>query len=49
MLNKKLLNEILAKYDVKIKKYDHFILAMSKSTYANYHNVSSKERIEVLV
>lgn len=37
MLNKKLLNEILAKYDVKIKKYDHFILAMSHSSYANEH------------
>ena len=43
MLNKKLLNEILAKYDVKIKKYDHFILAMSHSSYANEHNVSSNE------
>lgn len=48
MLNKKLLNEILAKYDVKIKKYDHFILAMSHSSYANEHNVSSNERIEFL-
>ena len=41
MLNKKLLNEILAKYDVKIKKYDHFILAMSHSSYANEHNVKT--------
>ena len=48
MLNKKLLNELLAKYDVKIKKYDHFILAMSHSSYANEHNVSSNERIEFL-
>ena len=48
MFNKKLLNEILAKYDIKIKKYDHFILAMSHSSYANEHNVSSNERIEFL-
>ena len=48
MLNKKLLNEILAKYDVKIKKYDHFILAMSHSSYANEHNVTSYARMEFL-
>lgn len=48
MLNKKLLNNILAEYDIKINNYDHFLLALTHSSYANEHNLKSNERIEFL-
>lgn len=48
MLNKKMLNEILAKYDIKVQEYDQFLLAMTHSSYANEHNLKSNERIEFL-
>ncbi len=48
MLNKNLLNKILADYDIKINNYEHFLLAMTHSSYANEHNLKSNERIEFL-
>lgn len=48
MLNKKLLKEILAKYDVKVTNTENFLLAMTHSSYANEHNLKSNERIEFL-
>lgn len=48
MLNKKLLKDILAKYDVKVTDTEHFFLAMTHSSYANEHNLKSNERIEFL-
>ena len=48
MINKKLLNKILNRYDIKVKNYDNFILALTHSSYANEHNIESNERIEFL-
>lgn len=48
MLNKKLLKDILAKYDVRITNTENFLLAMTHSSYANEHNLKSNERIEFL-
>lgn len=48
MLNKKLLDEILKQYDIKITNYNYFTLAMTHSSYANEHNLKSNERIEFL-
>lgn len=48
MLNKKLLNEILCKYGIKVKSYDNFLLAMTHSSFANEHNLKHNERIEFL-
>lgn len=48
MLNKKLLKDILEKYDVKVTNTEHFLLAMTHSSYANEHNLKSNERIEFL-
>ncbi len=48
MLNKKLLVEILNKYNLKVKSYDNFFLAMTHSSFANEHNLKHNERIEFL-
>lgn len=48
MLNQKLLQEILIRYDIKVKSYDNFLLAMTHSSYANEHNLKHNERIEFL-
>ncbi len=48
MLNKNLLNMVLSEYEIKIKNYEHFLLAMTHSSYANEHNLKSNERIEFL-
>lgn len=48
MLDKKMLNTILEKYGIKVKNYEHFVLAMTHSSYANEHNLKSNERIEFL-
>lgn len=48
MLNQKLLQEILSRYDIKVKSYDNFLLAMTHSSYANEHNLKHNERIEFL-
>lgn len=48
MLNQKLLNEILTKYNIKVKIYDNFLLAMTHSSFANEHNLKHNERIEFL-
>ena len=48
MLNKKLLDKILSDYDIKVNNYEHFLLAMTHSSYANEHNLKSNERIEFL-
>lgn len=48
MLNKKLLDKVLSEYNIKINNYEHFLLAMTHSSYANEHNMKSNERIEFL-
>ncbi len=48
MLNKKLLNEILQKYNITVKDYSNFLIAMTHSSYANEHNIASNERLEFL-
>lgn len=48
MLNKKLLNLVLSEYGIKVNNYEHFLLAMTHSSYANEHNLKSNERIEFL-
>ena len=48
MLNKKLLEEILNRYNIKVKNYDNFLLAMTHSSYANEHHLKHNERIEFL-
>lgn len=48
MLNTNLLDKVLEKYDIKIKDYKNFLLAMTHSSYANEHNLKSNERIEFL-
>ena len=48
MLNKKLLNSILARYNIEITDYSNYFIAMTHSTYANEHNCQSNERIEFL-
>ena len=48
MLNQKLLQEILNRYDIKVKSYDNFLLAMTHSSYANEHSLKHNERIEFL-
>ena len=47
MLDTKLLNQILDTYNIKVNNYDHFLLAMTHSSYANEHNLKSNERIEL--
>jgi len=48
MLDKKLLKEILNKYDINVNSYDNFLLAMTHSSYGNEHNLKNNERIEFL-
>lgn len=49
MINEKLLNEILNKYGIaKTDKLTFFDLAMTHSSYANEHKLTSNERIEFL-
>lgn len=48
MLNTKLLKKILDKYNINVKKYDNFLLAMTHSSYGNEHNLKHNERIEFL-
>lgn len=48
MLNEKMLKEILNKYNIKVKSYDNFLLAMTHSSYANEHQLKHNERIEFL-
>lgn len=48
MLNKKLLDKVLAEYNIKVNDYNHFLLALTHSSYANEHNLKSNERIEFL-
>jgi len=48
MLNEKLLETILKKYDIKVTNTKQFLLAMTHSSYANEHNLESNERIEFL-
>ncbi len=48
MLDTKLLNKILNTYNIKVNNYEHFLLAMTHSSYANEHNLKSNERIEFL-
>lgn len=48
MLDTKLLNQILDAYNIKVNNYEHFLLAMTHSSYANEHNLKSNERIEFL-
>ncbi len=48
MINKKKLDEILATYSIKVTNYDHFIVALTHSSYANEHNMINNERIEFL-
>lgn len=47
-VNTEELKNILAKYDVKFKDSIHYRLALTHSSYANEHNLSSNERIEFL-
>ena len=44
----KMLSEVLAKYNIKLKEEKHFRLALTHSSYANEHNLVSNERIEFL-
>ncbi len=48
MLNKKLLKDILLKYNIEVSDTNYFLLAMTHSSYANEHNLKSNERIEFL-
>lgn len=47
-VDKNELAAILAKYDIKLKDDINYRLAMTHSSYANEHNLSSNERIEFL-
>lgn len=47
-VDRKKLDEILNKYDIQIKDDAKFRLALTHSSYANEHNLSSNERIEFL-
>lgn len=48
MLNTKKIDQVLKEYKVKVNNYDHFLLALTHSSYANEHNIQSNERIEFL-
>lgn len=48
MLDTKKLKEILKRYNIKVSKYDNFMLAMTHSSYANEHQLKHNERIEFL-
>lgn len=48
MLNEIKLKEILKKYDINVRSYDNFLLAMTHSSYANEHQLKHNERIEFL-
>lgn len=48
MLNETKLANILKKYDIKVKSYKTFLLAMTHSSYANEHQLKHNERIEFL-
>lgn len=48
MLNETKLANILKKYDIKVKSYETFLLAMTHSSYANEHQLKHNERIEFL-
>lgn len=45
---KELLNKVLNEFNLHTTNYEHYILAMTHSTYANEHNCKSNERIEFL-
>lgn len=47
-VNKKLLTEVLKKYDITITDDSKFRLALTHSSYANEHDLNSNERIEFL-
>ena len=47
-LNKKLLNEILAAFELETTNYKHYMIALTHSTYANENNLECNERIEFL-
>ena len=47
-LNKKLLNEILASFELETTNYKHYMIALTHSTYANENNLECNERIEFL-
>ena len=47
-LNKKLLNDILAAFNLTTTNYEQFTLALTHSTYANEQGTLSNERIEYL-
>ena len=47
-LNKKLLNDILAEFNLTTTNYEQFTLALTHSTYANEQGTESNERIEYL-
>ena len=48
MLNEIKLKEILKKYDINVRSYNNFLLAMTHSSYANEHQLKHNERIEFL-
>lgn len=48
MLNEIKLKEILKKYDINVRSYKNFLLAMTHSSYANEHQLKHNERIEFL-
>lgn len=47
-VNKKLLNELLSRFNLKTNNYSYYTIALTHSTYANEHKVESNERIEFL-
>ena len=47
-LNKKKLNEVLAKFNLQTTNYKHYMIALTHSTYANEQKKESNERIEFL-
>ena len=42
-LNKKLLNEILAAFELETTNYKHYMIALTHSTYANENNLSARD------
>ena len=47
-LNKKKLNDVLSKFNLKTTNYKHYTLALTHSTYANEQKKESNERIEFI-
>lgn len=48
MLDKRKLQEILDKYDIRVRSFNNFLLALTHSSYGNEHNLKNNERIEFL-